>query len=59
MRHQCLILFKNNEMGAMFQQMSQMMNKVQRQSQQSGQNSDSTGAPDMSNMPNPMDLLNK
>ena len=49
-------LFKNNEMGAMFQQMSQMMNKVQRQSQQSGQNSDSTGVPDMSNMPNPMDL---
>ena len=33
-----------------------MMNQVQRQSQQSGQNSDSTGAPDMSNMPNPMDL---
>lgn len=54
-------LFKNNEMGAMFQQMSQMMSQVQRQSQPSGSasqsnSSDSASVPDMSNMPNPMDL---
>lgn len=54
-------LFKNNEMGAMFQQMSQMMSQVQRQSQPSGSasqsnSSDTANVPDMSNMPNPMDL---